>query len=85
MLLMAVLSSATAFAQDTLHAEKHHEMGVIRQTIRGFDQLEDEYIEPQHYEFTVMGQVTRTYESFELSSNGQSIRLAPDGLTTVGP
>jgi hypothetical protein len=60
-------------------------MGVIRQTIRGFDRLEDEYIEPQHYEFTVMGQVTRTYESFELSSNGQSIRLAPDGLTKVGP
>ena len=80
-----MLGFATAVAQDSLHTDKPHDMGVIRQTIRGFDRLEDEYIEPQHYEFTVMGQVTRTYESFELSSNGQSIRLAPDGLTKVGP
>jgi hypothetical protein len=36
------------------------ELGMIRRTIRGFDRLEDDYIEPQHYEFTVMGQVTRT-------------------------
>ena len=84
-ILTAILGFATAVAQDSLHTDKPHDMGVIRQTIRGFDRLEDEYIEPQHYEFTVMGQVTRTYESFELSSNGQSIRLAPDGLTKVGP
>lgn len=84
-ILTAMLGFATAVAQDSLHTDKPHDMGVIRQTIRGLDRLEDEYIEPQHYEFTVMGQVTRTYESFELSSNGQSIRLAPDGLTKVGP
>ena len=84
-ILTAMLGFATAVAQDSLHMDKPHDMGIIRQTIRGLDRLEDEYIEPQHYEFTVMGQVTRTYESFELSSNGQSIRLAPDGLTKVGP
>lgn len=61
------------------------ELGMIRRTIRGFDRLEDEYIEPQHYEFTVMGQVTRTYESFSLGSNGQSIKLSPDGQLKVGP
>jgi hypothetical protein len=32
-----------------------------------------------------MGQITRTYESFILASNGQSITLAPDGLTKIGP
>jgi hypothetical protein len=47
--------------------------------------LEDDYIEPQHYEFTVMGQVTRTYESFSLGSNGQSIKLSPDGQLKAGP
>lgn len=60
-------------------------LGVIRRTVRGFDRLNDEYIEPQHYEFTVMGQVTRTYESFILSSNGQQITLAPDSRTKIGP
>ena len=63
----------------------NHEMSSLRRTIRGFDKLENEYIEPQHYEFTVMVQVTRTYESFILGSNDQSLTLAPDGQTKVGP
>lgn len=68
---------------DTIGGKK--QLGVIRRTVREFDRLNDEYIEPQHYEFTVMGQVTRTYESFILSSNGQTITLAPDGQTKIGP
>ena len=62
-----------------------HEIGKIRETIRGFDRTEDDYIEPQHYEFTVMGQITRTYENFVIGSSGQSITLAPDGQTKIGP
>lgn len=62
-----------------------HKMGVIRRTVREFDRLNKAYIEPQHYEFTVMGQITRTYESFILDSKGQTITLAPDGLTKIGP
>jgi len=68
---------------DTIH--KQREIGKIRETIRGFDRLEDEWIEPQHYEFQVMGQITRTYESFTLSSKDQSITLSPDGQTKIGP
>lgn len=64
---------------------QNREIGSLRRTIRGFDKLEKEYIEPQHYEFTVMMQVTRTYENFVLGSNGQSLTLAPDGQTKVGP
>ncbi len=64
---------------------KSKELSSLRRTIRGLDQLHNEYIEPQHYEFTVMMQLTRTYESFMLGSNGQSILLAPDELTKVGP
>ena len=87
MLLVTLLSCVMLFAQDSLHTDtvKKHEIGIIRETIRGFDRLEDDYIEPQHYEFTVMGQITRTYESFILSSNGQQIKLSPDGLTKIGP
>jgi len=57
----------------------------IKYTIRGFDRLEDEYIEPQHYEFSVMVQATRNYEDFILSSNGQSIQLSPDQPIRLGP
>ena len=91
-ILIFVMQVVTMMAQekaDTLRTVSEgtnpSELGMIRRTIRGFDRLEDEYIEPQHYEFTVMGQVTRTYESFSLGSNGQSIKLSPDGQLKVGP
>lgn len=87
--LQAVVATGREKA-DTLNAEtseisKTIDLDMIRRTIRGFDHMEDEYIEPQHYEFTVMGQITRTYESFNLGSNGQSIVLSPDGQTKIGP
>ena len=91
-ILLFFIQAVTMKAQeptDTLTTVPEHtnssELGVIRRTIRGFDRLEDDYIEPQHYEFTVMGQITRTYESFSLGSNGQSIRLSPDGQVKAGP
>jgi hypothetical protein len=70
---------------DTAAVDKPHQLGIVRRTIRGFDRLEDDYIEPQHYEFTAMMQITRTYESFSIGSNGQTLTLAPDGQTKVGP
>ena len=88
LLFVLLLSCTMLFAQDSLRTDtlkKAREIGVIRETIRGFDRLEDDYIEPNHYEFTVMAQVTRTFENFILSSNGQSIRLAPDSQTKIGP
>ena len=57
----------------------------VRQTIREFDRLQKDYIEPQHYEFTVMAQATRNFENFVLSSNGQSVLFAPDQRIKVGP
>ena len=78
----------SAPSQDSVSVDtirKPHEVSKIRETIRGFDQTEDYWIEPQHYEFQVMGQVTRTYESFTLTSNDQSITLSPDGQTKIGP
>ena len=57
----------------------------VRETIRGFDRLNRDYIEPQHYEFTVMMQATRNFENFQLASNGQSISFAPDGRMKYGP
>ena len=88
LLWMMVGLSAFAAGPDTLSVDTvgtKNELGLIRRTVREFDRLNKDYIEPQHYEFTVMGQITRTYESFILSSNGQQIKLAPDGLTKIGP
>ena len=57
----------------------------IKYTIREFDRLDKEYIEPQHYEFSVMLQATRNYADFILSSNGQSIMFSPDQPIRLGP
>ena len=75
-------------SQDSISVDsiqKPHEISKIRQTIRGFDETEDYWIEPQHYEFQVMGQITRSYESFTLSSGENTITLSPDSKTKVGP
>lgn len=88
LLWMMMGLSALAAGPDTLSVDTvgtKNDMGLIRRTVREFDRLNSDYIEPQHYEFTVMGQITRTFESFILSSNGQQIKLAPDGLTKIGP
>ena len=95
LVLLFVLSVAQAHAErkDTVMVAENHSVDTlktrdkhsIRETIRGFDRTQDDYIEPNHYEFSVMLQATRTFENFVLSSNGQSIELAPDDLTKVGP
>ena len=74
--------------QDSISVDtisKPRDISKIRQTIRGFDETEDYWIEPQHYEFQVMGQITRSYESFMLRSGENSITLSPDSKTKVGP
>jgi len=63
-------------------------LSLIRRIIRGFDRLDENYIEPQHYVFTAMVQVTNTYDFFSLSSrenNGQSISFSPDVNVKAGP
>jgi len=63
---------------------RKREIGFIREQIRELDRTQDDYIEPQHYEWTVMLQATRTFENFVLRSNGQSIMLALDGQIYLG-
>lgn len=63
-------------------------IGQIRKTVRGFDRLDERYIEPQHYVFTVMLQSTYTYDYYTLrssSSDDQQISLSPDASLKVGP
>ena len=65
LLLTAIVTAIQAATPDSLVSR---ELSRIRQTIRGLDRTQDDYIEPQHYEFTVMMQATRTFENFVLSS-----------------
>ena len=60
----------------------------LRKTVRGFDRLDERYIEPQHYVFTVMVQSTYIYDYYTLrsgGSSGQQISLSPDASIKIGP
>ncbi len=63
-------------------------LSLVRRIIRGFDRLDTNYIEPQHYVFTMMLQFTHTYDRYRLRGSGddaQSLTFAPDMNLRVGP
>lgn len=77
---------------DSLIREKHkktffHRVGdVFTKFFREFNVTDSSYIEPQHYNYTVMLQNTNTYEEYTLSSKeGQRISFAPDPTFRLGP
>jgi len=77
--LLILAISLTAYAEN---GELNH----IRKTIRGFSAIDTAYIEPQHYNWSLMGQVTFNYDYYRLESeSGQSVSFAPDIVTKVGP
>ena len=76
---MKILLAMFALVAVEVRAEKADSVAI------DLEKTKDDYIEPNHFEFSAMFQVTRTFENFVLSSNGQSIELAPDGLTKIGP
>ena len=68
--------------------DKPRKLGYVRRTVRGFDRLDTNYIEPQHYIFTVMLQGTYAYDHYSISSIGserQKVSFAPDMSLRVGP
>mgnify|MGYP002857440710 CR=1 FL=1 len=86
LLISPILCHASDRDSDTV--QHRHKMTVVRRTVRGFDRLDTAYIEPQHYVFTVMLQVTNNYELYTLRSaghNAQSVTFAPDLNLRIGP
>lgn len=64
----------------------NRELGTIRKTIRGFSKIDTAYIEPQHYNWSLMGQATFNYDYYILrSAEGQTVTFAPDIIAKVGP
>lgn len=54
--------------------------------LKSFSDVDTNYIEPQHYKFTVMLQNTNTFERYRLkNTDKQSITLAPSPSIKVGP
>ena len=77
-------------AQDTLQVEEQPEkkMGWLRRVIRGFSEIDENYVEPQHYNWSVMLQATHTYDYYRLGTSGsgdQSVWLSPQPNFKVGP
>lgn len=51
-----------------------------------FNSIDTSYIEPQHYNYTLMIQNTNTYEIYSVKSkNGQSVTFAPQPTYRIGP
>lgn len=79
-------------SSDSLVRERHkktffHRVGsVFTRFFREFNNTDSTYIEPQHYNYTVMLQNTNTYEQYSLySKEGQRISFAPDPTFRLGP
>lgn len=64
-----------------------HSVGrMFTKVFRGFNDINTDYIEPQHYNYTVMLQNTYTYEAYIIKSkSGQSFAFAPKPGIKVGP
>ena len=54
--------------------------------VKEFSRIDTAYIEPQHYNYTVMLQNTNTYEVYRLSTeHGNSVTFAPKPSVKLGP
>lgn len=88
LLLLSV--SVWATDGDSLSVEKPSLVKRVGKTmvsfVKEFNNIDTNYIEPQHYNFTIMAQSTITYEMYRLKSkSGQSILFAPETTIKVGP
>lgn len=56
------------------------------QFVKEFSRVDTHYVEPQHYNFTVMLQNTNTYEVYHLANkSGQEIVFSPKPSVKIGP
>ena len=93
--LMKTLFNSTMFkgnSEDSLTRARHektffHRLGkTFTNFFREFSNIDEQYIEPQHYNYTVMLQNTNTYEVYTLyGEDGQRISFAPDPSWRLGP
>lgn len=89
LLTMLLLMSLGVYAEDSIPTSEHpRKMGWLRRLVRGFSYIDTNYVEPQHYNWSVMMQGNYNYDYYRLSTvgdNKQSISFAPTGSFKVGP
>ena len=61
------------------------EKGWLRRTIHNITYVDENYVEPQHYNWSVMLQGTYNYDYYKLSANHQSLTFAPAPAFKFGP
>ncbi len=84
--VMAVLAALVSVPVAARSGGSGGGLGFIQKVVRSFSDVDTNYIEPQHYNFTVMTQGTVNYDMFRLKSHsGQSVTFAPDIIMKVGP
>lgn len=85
------VTMATSAGGDTVRVAKKNTVfrrvgKAFTKVFKGFNEVDTNYIEPQHYNYTVMLQNTNTYEIYRLESkSGQSITFAPKPTIKIGP
>ena len=81
------LQAVSTVRQDSLPPQK--KMGWLRRVIRGFSYIDENYVEPQHYNWSIMLLGRYTYDNYRLSTTGdvsQSLSFSPrTGVFKVGP
>ena len=91
LLVLLFVAVLRAVANDVVAAEVDSTAGgnklvkAIKKIVHEFDNTDEDYIEPPHYEFAVEARAARNYENFSLSGNDQSIMFAPDQPVKFGP
>ncbi len=85
-LMMTSLCAAASDLQatDTLDSKESW----LRRTLRKLTYIDTNYVEPQHYNWSVMLQATHTYDYYRMSTTGensQSLTFAPQPNLKVGP
>ena len=87
--IVLLIVSLGATAQDSVVVEEpKKELSWLRRTIRGFSYIDENYVEPQHYNWSVMLQCTYNYDYYRLSSTGdnkRSVSFAPSPSFKCGP
>ncbi len=86
--LCTSVDSTTFIKKET--KKKHdvfHSIGnVFTKIFKPFNDLDTNYIEPQHYNYAVMLQNVNSYEAYTIESkSGQRFTFAPDWSAKIGP
>ena len=91
MLVLLLCFMCSSYAQEdslTIQQEQPKKKSWLRRTIESFSKIDTNYVEPQHYNWSVMLQGTYNYDYYRLSTVGnvrQSVSFAPTPTMKFGP